>query len=670
LELPPVRRLLRTAAAFMVAAASFTVFAPAALAAESYSGSVFEDMDADAVHDGGEPGVAFVDVRLYADNGNGVPDAADLLADSAATDGSGDFTLTSNDPGQHWVVVDSRDVTRAGAGNAAEQTFGPPGSLCTNGDSPETYSTRGTAGPCFGGWHGDVADGFALGTDAEHIASVSASRDDLDFGFSFNVVTTTRATASQGSLRNFIGNANATAGPNAMRFVPAVPPNAADGAGNSWWRIAVNTELPRLLGAATTIDGTAHDLSDGSTTRDTNGALIGTGETVGAQGIYTTPRLDPELEIDLGSGVGDGLRVMADAVTIRHLSISGSSQTDIQVGDPDASGFVDGTIVEFNVIGTGPATNADPGSAASNRGLRIERSTNGRLTGNLIRFTDRDGVLIRSSSDGWQLDRNEWRGNGRPSDGDLEIRSGTMTVLGNLFRDGRGDAVRLDGSGAVLTADNNTIRDASGAGIIVEATAGSVISRNVIVDNGSSGVVVDPPADDVRISRNHFGGNDRLAIDLLRRFGDEDDDDDDEDGPVRGISPNSGSPGTCGYNGSRWGNDGIDFPVIESAVYDWVNTTVTGTACPDAVVEVYRAAADGDGSDTRVGTGYGEGIVYLGATAADAFGDFTYIDTTLTHGDVISALAIDTASGPGNTSEFSANFVVISGVGCGGGSGW
>ncbi len=74
-----------------------------------------------------------------------------------------------------------------------------------------------------------------LGT-AEHVARVVLVNTDVsgvDFGFSFNVVTNIRGGDNadddgandrtvQGSLRQFIQNANAIAGANVMRFVPAV----------------------------------------------------------------------------------------------------------------------------------------------------------------------------------------------------------------------------------------------------------------------------------------------------------------------------------------------------------------------------------------------------------------------------------------------------------------
>ena len=54
------------------------------------------------------------------------------------------------------------------------------------------------------------------------VAFADHSVTGIDFGFSFNVVTSMADTATPGTLRQFVTNANAIRGPNAMHFVPVM----------------------------------------------------------------------------------------------------------------------------------------------------------------------------------------------------------------------------------------------------------------------------------------------------------------------------------------------------------------------------------------------------------------------------------------------------------------
>jgi hypothetical protein len=137
-----------------------------------------------------------------------------------------------------------------------------------------------------------TSDSAATLSGAEHVHRVTVSGGNtvsgVDSGFSFNAVTNTLGgdvqdddlaadRTVQGSLRQFIQNANAITGANAMRFVPGANPNVITGVlggGDDWWRITVTTELPQITDALTVIDGRAY-LSDG-TTAETNSAVLAT----------------------------------------------------------------------------------------------------------------------------------------------------------------------------------------------------------------------------------------------------------------------------------------------------------------------------------------------------------------------------------------------------------
>ena len=80
-----------------------------------------------------------------------------------------------------------------------------------------------------------------------------------------------------------------------MRFVPAVATNQSGG-GGQWWQVAVTIDLPDLLDASTTVDGTAYSATDGTTCATTIPDL-GTGGTVGIDGLALATLDRPEFEI-------------------------------------------------------------------------------------------------------------------------------------------------------------------------------------------------------------------------------------------------------------------------------------------------------------------------------------------------------------------------------------
>ncbi|MBT8207648.1 MAG: hypothetical protein KJO18_05185, partial [Acidimicrobiia bacterium] len=174
------RRVVSLIAAFVLAVGPVTIVGPSEVRAlETVSGVVFEDIAGDGLTDGGigspnNPGVIGVRVALYLDDGNGIPDGADTWVTDDVTDASGAYSLVLATAVDHWVVVDSRDVNPSvGSAIDAEQTYGPAGGLCTNGDSPETFTVLVSARSCYGGYRGDVVDGNNIAVNAEHLALVN-----------------------------------------------------------------------------------------------------------------------------------------------------------------------------------------------------------------------------------------------------------------------------------------------------------------------------------------------------------------------------------------------------------------------------------------------------------------------------------------------------------------
>ncbi len=121
------------------------------------TGTIYEDRNGDS--DLGDavtrPGVS---VSLYLDGGDNTADGIDdSLIGSTTTDPAGDYAFLDLTPGTYWVVVDAKTVTPSAAFNVgfdqedvwAEQTYGPIGGLCSNGNLGTTE--RVSAGACFGG---------------------------------------------------------------------------------------------------------------------------------------------------------------------------------------------------------------------------------------------------------------------------------------------------------------------------------------------------------------------------------------------------------------------------------------------------------------------------------------------------------------------------------------
>ena len=192
------------------------------------SGKVFDDHGAAPASSHGLKS----SVSLYADGGDGLANGADdRRLQTVETDSDGSYSIALPASGKFWIVVSAPHLQRDKVSAWAEQTWGPAGSLCT--DDHLTAIERSTAGACFSGRSGDHSDDPSKLASSEHLARVTAngaSLRDIDFGFSYDVVTTVKdfnhdQPAIQGSVRQFILNGQMIPGEHRMKFVPRVPPN-------------------------------------------------------------------------------------------------------------------------------------------------------------------------------------------------------------------------------------------------------------------------------------------------------------------------------------------------------------------------------------------------------------------------------------------------------------
>ena len=472
------------------------------------------------------------------------------------------------------MTVDSQGVDNGplnsgytGSDTWAEQTYGPAGAASFDGS---TWSFAGSAGPLYGGARWDVSDDFAPTASlpgAEHIARVdvtSGSQVNVDLGFSFNVVTTTRgATAAQdpgagaglrtvqGSLRQFLTNAAAQSDPNAMRFVPVAPVN--DG---TWWEILVTDALPSIDDEQTTIDGTAYDAADGVTPRDTTPGYLGAnaagGVTVGLDGVALPQVEKPELEVQ-----GDqaaplppqlGFEILASRTTLRDVAIMGFGDTltagldsDIRVGPSVAP--LEGIVLDSLVVGSAPDGFADPGVGVRSQGtgIRISDAVSGGgvldnvISNNLIGFVRSTGVLVNNDTAGWIVSGNEIRNagtdpfSGRPDGLSVEGTGSTgHTVAGNLIAGPSRVGVETWRSVGGHSIANNDILNSS-VGVVDETAGvrlfgtGTTVLKNRISGGDGPGIIVigentaspHVASVDNLISQNEFGSNTGLAIDLV-----------------------------------------------------------------------------------------------------------------------------------------------------------
>ena len=695
------------------------------------NGHVYEDINGDA-----DPsdftGIGRVVIASFKDDGNGVPDSNDTSLARVTTASNGSYSISfnpANPAGTYWIVVDSRTIAPdAGirAGHSAdevwaEQTYGPQNALCANPDnllgSGDPF-VRSNAGPCYGGRRGNRSDTFdnqvpSTIANAEHVMRVVVANngnttiDNADFAFSFTVVTNTNDQdddnsahrTAQGSLRQFVQNANAITGANAMRFVPVVSTNRNDGA-NSWWHITLSVgELPRITDRNSTVDGRAYSYAVSTDIRNTNSLVF---TPPGPVGVSETPLADfegPELEINVNDR-GNGFYISASDVIIQHLSIYNSRYTWVAAIYVNRVRRQSGNLIKDNFIGI-RANGRDPGG--NKRGLMgifTSRQAQVDVDHNYIGHMMNSGIWFRGEGEirkNWmthfgianscgdaisledakyQRDRN-----------DVIIRENYIHNIAaygvETWRDGGGYTIENNliahtgmgnQNGTYCTRTINDINISERGGIRLFGD-GSLVKGNVLFDIGGHGVAVvaratGSPAQQNHITQNHFFNNGGISIDLDQTHTDGGHGPDNPNGD--GVTPNDGD------SDSAQQNNGLDYPVINSAQLTGGTLAVRGYIGTPAstaydgqqiTVEIYRADDDGNNNGkihesdpSTVRVPHGEGHWYLDACTVTpaANGQFTCSISvpgavSLSPGDHVTATATDSNE---NTSEFGPNRIV------------
>ena len=583
-------------------------------------------------------------------------------------------------------------------GTIAFTTYYENGSLAASvSASDSTYSTFDRV-VVHGGYDYYVDNLYLRKLNAryEHLAELNASAylgESIDFGFSFDIVVNARdgddvagsERSVQGSLRQFLLNANAIAGANTMRFIPMTPPNAGDSQGR-WWSIKVNLStgaLPGIEDNGTAVNGTA--LYANLSPRDENPGTVLPALSVGVGGDalpgtgdepVIPPFARPELEINLSY---TNLRVSGSNATITSLALFNSNVSGegaIAVGA--ASNFT----IRDNLLGA-----RANGSAAVLYSLAVSVNDSsppalpGWIAHNYILNPGYSGIRIGSSSSAPQVEplytlveENYITGagwNSYYSDG-IIIYADNVTVRENYITNittGSGTDPKIAGKGIEVRYDadyvkilNNTISGAASCGVLFDDASDSALVKQNLIKNSLCGIAVGSwsgSAKNITISENSIFNNSRLGIDLdlSGKAGD-------------GVTLNDGL-----VNASQ-PNHGIDYPVITKAYLNASELYVEGfigsesggasSAFGGASIEVFLVRNSTSGDDLKgnnfsanglLPNYYGEGWLYLGRLTAGADGRFN--DSIAIAGKGVEELSYITATAslPGyGTSEFGRDY--------------
>jgi hypothetical protein len=542
--------------------------------AHGINGTIYEDVngDNDAAGLVPRPGVR---VRLYRDGGDDTPGDDDKLIESVSTDRRGTYDFHPAASGTYWVAVDEESVTPAagihpGAAPSirAEQTWGGAGALCLQLDG--AVGRHSGDGPCFGGRSMSKDDPSHL-AGSRHVARVvftDHTVTGLDFSFSFNVVTSTADTATPGTLRQFVANANSIRGPNAMHFVPVT--RAPNG---KWWSIRLTSALPALTDAGTTIDGTVYSIVDPTFAFDTNkDALLQVSNHVVTGRKLTAPDR-PELEVMMTGDRGIDATVPA---AIRNIALSGA-RTNVVAR---AAVSIDHTAIGIHADGTPLASAGEEGIVVESGGTRLESV--------LISSQTNIGLAVRPGAALTATRLFVTRSGGENTGAAISLASSDASITDSFIYDNDAPAIVVGGNDAATVATHNVIRASAishnRAGILLASNATStIIEENDIVWNTEGGVITNPggaPARLTRISHNHFNENGGVPIDLQHQ-----------------TEKLHLAPASCHAQGLA--NEGLGAPQITRAEVRSVSKgvrelSIEGRACPGTTVEIYESFITGE----------------------------------------------------------------------------
>ena len=601
------------------------------------SGTVFEDVN----YPGGDGrnnlvssgvGIAGVTVELY--------DSLGSLVDTAVSDAVGDYAFGGMADGTYSIRVVNGSVkssrcTSFLCDSYPVQTF----RAAYNGTSlAEVVNEVGGANLAA------TADAIAgTITNAQSISQVviaSAGVGNIDFGFNFNTIVNTNA-SGQGSLDRFIINSNNLdetgldieansifdPAPGEDTSIFMIPPTAdpqgrtADANFNgTYFDIALTNSLTTITSNNTHIDGRTQT----AYATDTNTGTIGAGGTTVGTSAIVLPNYDrPEIQVH--TTAGDVFIVEADNTVIRNLAIYATNNAAILQN----SGSL---LITQNIVGLD--------ANVSNVGIVINNGT-AVIDGNYMRSVVNFAIGI-SGGTSTLIQNNDFFENAvGPCSDTIALNGGTGIVIQNNLIANTG-GIGIDGWNytSPVTISENTIEnsgqnggDCSGsienAGVRLY-TSNSVISKNIIGNNGGPGLVITGGTTTGNlITQNSFYGNGTtspaLGIDIdVATTGN----------PVGdGITLNDNGDADTGPNGV------VNFPVFNGLpVMDGTDLVIRGWARPGAIIEFFLTDIS-EGSaiigENQLGQSqdYGEGQTYLTTLVEGGGSDLSGATSSYTDAD-------------------------------------
>ncbi|WBO83921.1 T9SS type A sorting domain-containing protein [Hymenobacter yonginensis] len=690
-------------------------------AAGTISGIVYEDANygggsGRSQAASGSAGVNGATVELY--NGTTLQNTTTTATIGGA---AGSYLFSGVGAGTYTVRVVNRTVPSNRAGYAAGllpvQTYVNSNGERVGGETPTAT---------------DAAAGTLTGAQSVQALPLAASgAAGSDFGFSFDVVVNANE-SGQGSLRQFISNAAAlsnagldqrpfnstglaagpdfpagqetsifmladgTARPGLRAGLTNLLTNASGAAATTNSRALITLTSPLVLANSANAAATAIDATTQSTLNDSNPIQLGTGGTVGVGSLALSKVNGPEVELVGATSLANLLQSSADNFTLRGVAMHGATNTLVVNAGT-------GVLLERNVIGITAFEVALPATATFTIGVALTNPA-GIFRNNLVAYTGSSGFSYSGIGAGYLITNNEFFESGqRVSGGDnLTIAdqvaagsvAGPVTIVGNRIARSNSSGIQFD----IVRLSTNTVQENTitenglggttnrleGSGIHYLSRNGSdrgtnpdVISRNIIINNQSSGIVINHGQRGIRISQNAIyqngnnttGGQGLLSVDLTpatyfvgspnttgaARYGQGD-----------GVTPNDGVVDINQASG------GMDYPIITSIskvganqlrVVGYIGSNPAGNPVfANATVEVYSAnnADNNQLGPTTTTSGdnvsHGEAQTFLGTLTANANGlfdeTFSAVAATINNGDIITATAYLPAYG---TSEAGVN---------------
>jgi hypothetical protein len=710
----PLRHLLAS-----LTLAALACFAPSSFAT-NISGTVFEDVNygGGTGQSSGTP-LANVRVELYRQSSG-------AFVAAATTNGAGNFTL--NTTGSAATQAAAYIVRVVNGTVRSSRTNGSTCTTCVPIQTFRTDASDGTADPVINrvGGENPLLSDAASNTGSANYSTLSSATTaaqsvaiadpvnsttpvtGVDFGFNFDTIVNTRDASScapsgtnntyfpcQGSLRQFIINANALGGEGSLAQsgsgkLDGTTTSLPSGYESSIFMIpsgqltgnvaviAVTSALPAVTGvngANTRLDATTQTVNVG----DSNSTTPSAGGNVGVDNILLPAIGGPEVQLNMpaASTTDCGASGSQLVLSASNASVVGFALRQGYILLSGSNGTARNNLVGMTATGSStlnsPAcygiTFSGSNTTIRNNYVKVNNSAIRSDTGganSVIRLND----VARPDS-----------GHTNTFDGILLINGASgVQILENLTRDQRGGGIELGfGSTANLytgvLVENNTVSNNgfdSGSSASTEPlgmasysySASSTVTyrRNRVINNAGPGLMIMAAGGTVA-TQNVFSNNGGLSIDLdpVTR-------EPNTMGAPNGVTLNDNTDGDTGPNGL------LNYPVITSAIIVNGQLQLTGFARPTAAIELYLAQADP--------AGFGEGATYLTALTEGSVADLdtttgTYgpaaingivqgEDTTnrfifqiaVPGGVAVGSTLSGTATVGGQTSEFGGNVVV------------